>query len=210
MDRPQHMLVLGATGKTGREIVQQALKKNNVVTAYVRNPSKITVSNKNLQIIQGDLHDSEKLTQALQGQDAVISALGPKKLTDTFMTPTTKVIIEAMKRAHVKRFIMLSSFAVHPDFKVPLPMKLIWPLMKSTFEDKKVAENLLRKTDLAWTIVYATRLTNGAHSTNYHVTQTLPKWILTASISRANVADFLIRCVTDTTMIHKMPIILEK
>ncbi len=210
MDKPQHVLVLGATGQTGSEVVKQALKKNSVVSAYVRSPDKITISDKNLHIIVGNVQNSKALAKAIQGQDAVIMALGPKKIKDAIITPATKAIINAMHEAKVKRLVMLSSFAAHPDFKPPFLMKLIWPMMKTVFEDKKVAENLLKKTDLEWTIIYATRLTNGEHSKNYHVSETLPENILSKSISRADVADFMLHSLEETNFVHKMPVISAK
>jgi len=200
------MLILGATGQTGREVVKQALEKNIVVTAYVRNP-KITLSDKNVRVVTGEIQDTKALAKAMEGQDAVIVTLGPKKIKDAVMTPATKTVIEAMHEAKVKRIVLLSSFAAHPDFHPPLLMKLVWPMMKDVFEDKKTAEQLLKKSDLAWTIVYATRLTNGTGTGDYNVSDILPKYSVAKHISRADVADFLLQCLEDKNVIGKLPII---
>jgi uncharacterized protein YbjT (DUF2867 family) len=204
------VLILGATGKTGIHVVKQALAKGYIVTAYVRNAAKLEFSDKNVTVVEGDIKNSKSLAKAMIGQDAVVVALGAKKMNDTFMVTATHALIEVMKATGVKRIVMMSSFTAHPDFKVPFIMKVIWPMMKAVIEDKVRAEAQLKQTNLDWTIVYATTLTDGSHSGRYTVSETLPKKILSAGISRSNVADFMITCLENNKYVHKMPIISDE
>src|SRR5205085_6886257 len=117
--------VFGASGNIGRHVVNQLLAAGHSVTAYVRNPAKLTTTHPNLTVIQGELDDPTGVARAVEGADAVISALGPtlrRGATGTPITEGTRTIISAMKAAGVRRFIGLATPSVadrrdHPTLK---------------------------------------------------------------------------------------------
>ena len=74
------LFVIGATGRTGQEIVQQALARGHQVTAFVRSPEKITAKSERLTVLKGNVLDENQLFNAMQNQDAVISTLGPREV----------------------------------------------------------------------------------------------------------------------------------
>jgi putative NADH-flavin reductase len=107
------LLVFGATGGTGHEIVAQGLDQGHVVTAFVRNLAAITTKHEKLKLAQGDVLDYPSVQAAVQVQDAVLSALGVRKLRkNTILSDGTKSIIRAMEQHGVKRFVCESSLGV--------------------------------------------------------------------------------------------------
>jgi len=108
------LLILGASGGTGQELVAQALEQNHDVTAFVRDPAKISMSHEKLTVIKGDVLDKNILIKALEGKDAVLSALGVGKSlkSNNLMTNAMSNIIPAMNATGVKRIIFESAFGV--------------------------------------------------------------------------------------------------
>jgi nucleoside-diphosphate-sugar epimerase len=108
------MLVIGATGSTGRELVRQALEKGHQVTAFVRKPKKLKVEHPNLRIVQGNVLHYTSVEAAMQGQSVVVSALGHKRLfwPTKILSHGTRNIMRAMKTCRVPRFICESSLGV--------------------------------------------------------------------------------------------------
>jgi hypothetical protein len=107
------LLVFGGTGGTGCEIVAQALGQGHVVTAFVRNPAALTTKHENLKLAKGDILDYPSVEAAVRRQDAVLSALGVRKLRkNTILSDGTKNIIRAMEQHGVKRFVCESSLGV--------------------------------------------------------------------------------------------------
>ena len=114
-NRPLQVTVFGATGKIGRHVVDQLLAAGHTVTAYARNPSKLTTTQPNLTVIQGGLDDPAGIGRATEGADAVISALGPslrRGATGTPVSDGTRTIVAAMQAAGVRRFIGLATPSV--------------------------------------------------------------------------------------------------
>jgi putative NADH-flavin reductase len=203
------LLVFGATGGTGREIVAQALEQGHVVTVFVRNPAAITTKHENLKVVQGDVLDYRSVEAAVQGQDAVLSALGVRKLRkNTILSDGTKNIIQAMERHGVKRFICESSLGVGDSrgqlgwvfniFIIPL-------LLRKVFQDKEVQEQYIQQSSLEWVIVRPAALTNGPRTGAYRSGFSLMDRTITAKISRADVADFMLKQLTDNSYLRKTP-----
>jgi uncharacterized protein YbjT (DUF2867 family) len=114
-NRPLQVTVFGATGKIGRHVIDQLLAAGHTVTAYARNPSKLTTTQPNLTVIQGGLDDPAGIGRAVEGADAVISALGPslrRGATGTPVSDGTRTIVAAMQAAGVRRFIGLATPSV--------------------------------------------------------------------------------------------------
>src|SRR5438552_760867 len=101
------ILIIGATGGTGRQLVQQALELGHEVTAFVRKPAKLRIQHPNLRVIKGNVRDYASVGAAMRGQNAVVSALGHKRLfyPTKILSEGTRNILRAMKACDVPRFI---------------------------------------------------------------------------------------------------------
>lgn len=105
------LLVIGGTGKTGRELIKQGLENGQIVTAIVRNPGKLKLSHPNLKVNKGNVRIPESFGDSFQGQDVVLSALGHKRFfikTNT-LSKGTKNIIDEVEKNHIKRLICITS-----------------------------------------------------------------------------------------------------
>ena len=201
------LLVLGATGGTGLEVVRQALEAGHDVTAYVRNPAKLTMKSDRLRVQAGGAIDSvDGLRAAMRGQDAVITALGNGNSLKShgLFARSTPVIVRAMESVGIRRLVVCSAFGVGETWRdTPLIGRLvIRVLLRDLYADKEIADALLRRCGLDWTIVYPTSLANGPRTGLYRVGERLalrgnPK------ISRADVADFMLKQVTDNAFVRK-------
>jgi putative NADH-flavin reductase len=123
-----NLIVFGASGGTGKEIVQQALEAGHHVTAFVRNPTKMALQHPHLTVFQGDVLDGAGVEQAIAGQDAVISALGPTRPPQPGMMETAaKHIVTAMQKAGIRRLVSTTGAGVRDPQENP---KLIDNVMK--------------------------------------------------------------------------------
>ncbi|TMB48829.1 MAG: NAD-dependent epimerase/dehydratase family protein [Chloroflexi bacterium] len=155
-----NILLLGASGKTGRQVLDQALAAGNNVTAFVRDPKKL--DRDDVAVAIGDARNVDDLRKALRGQDAVISTLGTGlNASEKLIEGSTEALLDAMHSTGVKRLVMLSTFAASPTYKATGIMKLANIAMKGIVTDKAAGEMLLKGSDVDWTIVYASRLTDG-------------------------------------------------
>lgn len=187
-----NITVLGAAGGTGMQVVQQALAAGHSVTALVRSPEKMPVTDPQLRVVQGDATDQTSMARALEGADAVISTLdaaGP------VIAEATRAILGAAKAEGALRVVMMSSFAVQRD-RLKGAAKLITGAMTGTkMKDKAVGEEALRGSNLRWTIVYATLLSNGPRQ-GVKVVPESAKVGMSERISRADAASFLLEVAT--------------
>ena len=205
------IVIFGAAGATGRIVVERALAQGYEVTAFDRLTAPLTIQHPKLTLIQGDIFNLAQVEVAIAGQDAVISVLGVRPgVTSPVCSEGTKNIIAAMDKLGIKRFISQSAFAVAAldgEWReVPyLPFILpFFPKVKAMFADKVVQEQEILHSDLDWIIVRPAKLTDGPGRGEYKVHDQLlmgPG----AKISRADVADFLLKQVDDDTYMHKVP-----
>jgi uncharacterized protein YbjT (DUF2867 family) len=200
-------LVLGATGPTGRHVVQQALARGLEVTALVRNPRGVDAS-RPVRVVVGDtVTKPASVRTAVAGQDAVISALGVGKSfrPNGLIENSMRNIVDAMEAEGVRRLVFTSAFGVGGTIRdTPiLPRLFIRTLLRRVYEDKRAGEAILRRSTLEWTLVCPTGLTNrrGVRP-NYRVGERLDLGGL-PTVSREDVADFLLRQLTDRTFLHK-------
>jgi putative NADH-flavin reductase len=201
------ILVLGATGSTGRQVLLQGLAQGHQLTAFVRNPSKLALSDARLQVLNGALPgDAGALESALRGQDAVICCLGLRNALKSggLMVGAMRVLVPAMQRAQVKRLMLMSSNGVGATHaRSPLLARIMYRLLLSDiFADKAAGEAIVRASSLEWTIAYPTMLTDGPRTGRYRAGEVLelrgmPK------ISRADVADFLLRELAARAYVRK-------
>jgi putative NADH-flavin reductase len=175
------LLILGATGLTGRHVVDVALRSGDSVTAFVRNPAALGDLADRVTLATGDatlLHD---LATALPGHDAVVSALGAgNSLTsvraDDLFTRSSEAVIGAAKETGVSRLVWLSSFGVgHTLDWSSTPQKLIYrTLLRDIYANKAIADEHIRSSGLDWTIVLPTRLTTDPAKGTYNMGDKLP------------------------------------
>ena len=188
-----NLTVLGAAGATGVPLVEQALAAGHQVTALARSAETLTVTNPNLHVVQGDATDRAVVSQAMKGADAVISVLGAR---GPVMAEATRAVVAAAEQSGPDRILMLSSFAVARDRLKPVSKLVTRMAMGSQTKDKAAGEEVLRASGLDWTIVYATKLTNGPRTEPRVVPET-EKVGMSQRISRADVASFLLQAATD-------------
>ncbi len=189
------LLILGATGHIGRELVDLALARGHVVTAYVRSPAKIERRDRGLIIQQGDALQVDRLTEALLGQDAVASALGlPAKQAlrpSSFMAESMASTVAAMKRAKVQRLAVVSAAVLFP-MRGLFYAFFRW-LLKHHARDLSAMENVIQASELDWTIARPPRLVSGREVVPRIVVGGLP--IRARAISFRSVAAFLLDCL---------------
>ena len=206
------LLVLGGTGGTGRHIVSQALDAGHDVTVFARDPKKLITHHARLRAVHGDVADVAALTEAARGQDAVISALGRglSFKSEHLMARSVPNIVAAMESAGVKRLVFTSAWGVGDAFKdlALLPWLFFRTLLRDVYADKLVADTLIRKSNLDWTIVLPAKLHDGPLKKRYRSGERLRMSGL-QSISRADTAHFILACVTDPTSIRKSPVVTD-
>lgn len=195
------LAIFGASGATGRHLLEQALAASHQVTVLVRNPAALT-SEGGLVTVTGDARDPEKVKTTIAGQDAVLSALGATKLGPvTICTDAITHILEAMSEHGVHRLIALSAYGAADSRNGSLYNRLLWLLQKERMLDKERMEELIKRSSVDWTLVRPPLLTNGPHTGKYHTGTRLPIKV-TSHISRADAADFMLRQVADTAYLR--------
>ena len=204
------LLIIGATGGTGRALVEQALAQGHVVTAFARKPLKIATSHDRLTVAKGNVLDYNSLDQAVQGKDAVLSALGHKRLIikTTILSEGTRNIIKAMQVHHVNRLICETSLGIGGSrWRMGLYYTLfVIPFITFFyFRDKERQERYIKQSSLDWIIVRPGQLTNGRRRGTYRHGLDIGSIFLTVRISRADVADFMLKQLTDDSYLRKTP-----
>jgi uncharacterized protein YbjT (DUF2867 family) len=204
---PRKLLVLGATGGTGRALIEQAVAAGFVVTAVVRNPDKLPPGTGAVRVVIGDLvTDPGVLHAAVPGQDAVISTLGVGQsfTSGHVISQSAPAIVAGMREHGVRRLVFTSAFGVGPTRRdTPLlPRLFIATLLRDVYRDKEAGERAILTSDLDWTIVYPVGLTDGPRTGRYRIGERLslrgfPR------ISRADIADLLLRQVEDRRYVRK-------
>ena len=190
------VLIFGATGATGRELVSQALEQGHDVTTLVRRPDAMPAQQGKLRVAQGDaMREPDAIAEALKGQDAVLSALGTGKVLfpNRLQERSLGNIVPAMERAGVRRLIVMSAFGVGETARdASLVQRLMYAtLLSAVFADKARGEATVRASALDWTIVYPTVLTHGPRTGRYRAGEHIEMQGLRA-ISRADVAHFML------------------
>jgi len=204
--------IFGATGETGRQLVEQALAAGHEVLAYVRNPSKLIINHEHLKVIQGELTDEPLIENAVRGANAVISALGPRGGSrNKPLTQGMQNIIAAMRKQGIRRLIITSTLSAkapndQPNFRVKASISLVKHLMHDAYEDIVSVAETVRASDLDWTIVRLNLLNNkpksGKVKVGYVGRGEVGTWI-----SRADIADFMLKQVEDVKYLHQAPAI---
>ena len=207
-------LVFGASGATGYNLVSQALEKGHDVRAFVRDPSKLKLENKNLSVFQGDVSNHQQVEDAVKGQEVVISALGastPFKRNFTLIKGIEN-IVGAMTKFHVERLVYQSFLGVKENRNELgfLLDRVVPMLLKSSIQDHEVKEDIITSSDLQWTIVRCSTLTNGPFTGKYTDGERIRSASILPSLSRADVADFILKELQEKRYIKKKPRIMKR
>ena len=196
------IFVFGASGGTGKNIVEQALKKGDSVTALIRDPGAFTLRHQNLKIIKGDVLQPATYQNELSGTDAVISCLGiPKIQKTTLYSSGMHNIVKAMQESGVNRIICISSGALDippgSSFIMKFLLKnVLQRLYRPVYSDMRLMEKILTAGEFDWTIVRAPKLTDGKLTGKYrNITGQGLRGIPT--ISRADLADYMLSHLFD-------------
>lgn len=204
------LIIFGATGGTGQHLIQQALTQGHEVTAFVRDPSKVTIKNPNLKIYKGDVMNYANVEPAVEGHDAVLCALGsPANKIGTIRSEGTLHIVRAMEKKGIRRFICQTSLG-YGDSKetlnrTPFYFKyLIVPfILKKGFADHALQEEYIRQSRLDWVIVRPGNLTDDGFTGKYRHGFAANDNKIKVKVSRADVADFMLKQLSDNTYLHK-------
>ena len=201
------ILVFGATGTIGNELVKQLLNMGNSVSAFVRDPLKLTINHDNLEIIQGDVMDSAVVDGAVADHDAVLIALGAGARGQV-RTTGTRNIIQAMKKSNVSRLICLSSLGVgdsRGNLNFFWKYVMFGALLRVAYADHVTQEELVMQSGLEWTIVRPAAYTDGERTGSYKHGFPATEEELQLKISRADVADFILKQLADKAYLLKTP-----
>lgn len=205
-----NILIIGSTGGTGKQLVKKSLERGHYVTAFARNPSKISITHPNLKVLEGNVLDIETLQKAIIDQDAVLCALGHKRwfYPAKILSKGTSNIIEAMQENKVKRFICETSLGLgesigkmglyYSFFVIPF-------ILPFYFYDKRKQESAIRSSSLDWTIVRPGALNNKKGRGKYRHGSEVGNYFYTVSISREDVAEFMLNQIEDKNYLHSAP-----
>ncbi|MDI3380000.1 NAD(P)-dependent oxidoreductase [Xenophilus aerolatus] len=204
--------LFGATGPTGRHIIEEALKQGYTLSVYTRDARKLASFAGRVEIVVGDLQDQSAIAKCIQGADAVISALGPNSLKvqgDKPVMHGLTHVIAAMKHAGVRRLIQISTAAYRdPEdgfaFSTHASALLFKVIARKGYEDIVATGNLIAKSDLDWTLVRIPNLKDGPADGSVDVGW-YGKTRLGMNLSRGNLARFLVDQVTARQFVRAAP-----
>ncbi len=199
------LAIFGATGGTGIELVKQALEQGHAVTAFVRDPARLTIEDENLTFATGDVFDPASVAQAVQGQDAVVCALGAgSDLKKTAVRTTGTInIIGGMQAHNVKRLLVVTAMGVGESWNnLSLFNKIFFAtLLKNSRDDHESQEAAVKESGLDWTIVRPSGLTDTPRTGKYALGENIPA--KTSKIARADVADLILKELGQNILIGK-------
>jgi len=208
-----HVLVIGASGGIGRETLSAALDAGHRVRAFSRSANEIDLENIYLEKRSGDAMNEAGIDAALDGIDVVVQTLGIGadelfKSVNLF-SESTRILIAAMQRCNVRRLIGVTGFGAGDSREAigclqRIPFRLF---LGRAYNDKDVQERLIKESGLDWTIVRPGILTKGARTGRYRVLVEPSQW-RNGVISRADVADFIVRSIDDDGRAQQTPVLI--
>lgn len=201
------IIIFGSTGSIGTHLVRQALDAGHTVTAFVRDPAKLQIKHTNLHFAQGDLTDAASVVKAMKGHDAVLCAIGSGRKGNVRSQGTLHVI-QAMEQTGVKRLICETTLGAG-DSRGNL--NFFWKyimfgmFLREAYADHEKQEAYIMRSNLDWTIVRPAAFTDGPHTGVYHHGFSTTAKNVTLKIARADVADFMLKQLTDNRYLRKTP-----
>ena len=207
------VVIFGATGFSGKAILNATLSQKHQVTILVRNKSAIRIKDKNLNIVEGNVMDKHTVSEVLKNSDAVIQCLGVggkgNGKPNTFISEATKIIVEEMEKQQIKRLIAMSnvgagnSVSFQPWFftKIILPYFMKW--LKVIIEDKNRMEPIIMNSNLDWTIVRCPNIVDKPAKGRCNAT--LDGKGLKLSITLSDLSKFMVDQLKQTAFIKQAP-----
>jgi putative NADH-flavin reductase len=201
--------IFGATGGTGKGLVEQALAAGHQVTAVVRDPARVTTSDPELTVVRADVMDPAAIGPHVAGRDAVVTAIGSRSLREstTVQTDSASSILRAMEEQGVRRFVVVSNSGMRTDgdgpFSKYLVKPVLWRVLKHPWTDMWHMEDVVRVSGLDWTIVRPPRLTDRPRTGSYRTAEgrNLRGGFL---VSRADVADLMLNVLERPDTVGKI------
>ena len=196
------IIIFGANGRTGQKVIEQAISDGIEVTAFTRNAESIKIQSESLHIVVGQATNYEDVKKAMAGHDAVISCVGgPGMKASTTITDITKNVVDAMKETGVRRLVQMASAGVHGELK-GIVGKTIMLMLKNPLKDHAGAYNKILESGVDYTLARPLGLTDGDLTGVYREAEEgAPDG--GKNISRADVANFLLKAVQDDKYIGK-------
>jgi uncharacterized protein YbjT (DUF2867 family) len=195
-----NVLLLGANGQLGRAIVAKLTGEGHHLKAFMRHP-KVSATHPNVECFQGDATDEMSVVEASMGQDVVVNAIGSGTLRrNTIESDTTRVVLRALARTTVRKYLAMSAGMVAPvSFVFD---NIVRPLfLGNLFREHRLVEELVRASNLDWTIVRPPRLSNRPARGYLEATDKRPKGPII--LSRADVADFISKVLATDAYRHQ-------
>lgn len=192
------LLVFGATGGTGQQVIAQALAQGHSVTAFARRPEAVAMQHADLAVVPGDITDPDAVGRAMTGHDVVLSALGTRG-GPAVLPEGTRNILAAMEQAGVRRSLWVSSFGVGDSMAQMgwVARYVFVPLfLKAALAEKEIQEKVICDSSGDWIIARPGSLTDGPRTGVYRTITGSSERVARPSISRADVADFLLQNLT--------------
>jgi len=196
--------VLGATGSIGRHVVEQAVASGHELTVLVRDPARLPAG-AGLTVVTGDATVAADVERAVTGADAVVVALGAGRAAGV-REAGTRTAVAAMRAADVRRLVCLSTLGAGES---RANLNFVWKylmfglLLRSAYADHQRQEEVVRASNLDWTLVRPSAYTDGPRTGDYRYGFGSDATGLTLKVSRADVADAILRAVTDTERIGR-------
>lgn len=202
------IIVFGASGRTGQELLLQLLARGHNVTAVMRDPKRFNIHYDRLTVVAGDALKPESFGAVFAGHEAVLSALGVTGIIHslrpmTFYEMSARAIIDQMRAHGVHRLVLVSSVGVVHDPSTPIWYRtLVQPLLRHKYADMQRMEAAVASSGLDWTVVRAAQLVAGALTQRYRIGENgrLPN---VTKVSRTDLADFLAVQITDRTHVGR-------
>jgi putative NADH-flavin reductase len=198
--------LFGATGGTGRQFLAQASAAGHEITAVVRDPTRLP-DRTGLSVVAADVMNPDAIGPLIAGQDAVVTTIGSRQARKptTVQTDSTASILSAMRHNGIRRLVVVSNSGMITTGDGPVSRMVVKPivgrLLRYTFADMRRMEDLVRASELDWTIVRPPMLTDGRRTGAYRtaIDRNVRGGI---RISRADLADSLLRCLAETALVH--------
>lgn len=196
------LLVIGAAGRTGREIVSQALAHGHTVTALVHDAT-VGVEHPDLRVVSGDVLDFQQVSSAVLGQDAVISALSHGRSTDgSVLADGMGNIIHAMATYRVNKLVAVSAMGTFSrnDRRLSLGYRaLVNTTLRPAYDDLEAMERRIMASELDWTIIRPAGLADGPLTGDYRVSPEGDVLKAAKRVSRADVAALALKALSGST-----------
>ncbi|MEV4353327.1 NAD(P)H-binding protein [Nonomuraea sp. NPDC049625] len=196
-----HLAIFGATGRTGRVVLDQALERGHQVTALSRSPATIP-QHERLRVVTGDVRDFAPVAQTIEDAHAVVSTLGRQRRGPAICTEGIRTILSAIAAGRPRRLLILSNYGVAESRHRSLYVAVSWLLERSVLRDKEHMEALVRPSETEWTLVRAPILTSGPRTGRYRTGSDL-RLTFTSKVSRADIAEFMLSELEDNTYLRQ-------